>query len=504
MARKSDNAFTMRIAALVGGVLVLGAGGIVIWPFITQFGDQTSEETVASGPCLPSGAKEIWLRNRETARVPGNIQMYYDASGGMQGYVKGGSKVFGNLASQTENFSRSSLFEGNSVGVEFRTFGEYDFDPANPGPPTLAASKDALSDRATYSENDTKIADLLGWVIQSNKAAPRGSKPLSIVVTDLMLDDKEATDDFAASVGGRLQDIVIQERLAVGFLGVKVPFDGPVYVAQGDTESEFGADLRARPLMILIIGDPYHVRSYYEYLRGTDGIVPFSANTPEANHAFSVFSLDASEVVRGSITSAGIDSGFDPVPGTGNLPASIAAARLVTYSFDRSTDDDAEGGLGISLAADADLKPYDVVGDQPIWASDIWRLNSNFSAEDCETGRAWDPFKSLPGQVESDGDKLSYFVTADVMGKLRLRPGTYLFLAAAGRKGLTLENEKSAWMRDWSMSNPKVAENLAASSQREIGTPGLDSLRTKLLTELRLPQRENVWRSASQFIITVE
>ncbi|MEM1194968.1 MAG: hypothetical protein AAGH57_02595 [Pseudomonadota bacterium] len=473
-------------------------------PRLIPADDTNLVENPASGPCLPIGAKQIWLRNREIARMPGSIQVYYDASGGMQGYVTGGSKVFGNLASQAENFSRSSAFGDSPVSVEFRTFGEYNFVADAPVPPALAASKEALSSAATYNEKDTKIADLLGWVISSNKSASSGQKPLSIVVTDLMLDDKEATDDFAASVGGRLQDLAIRERLAVGFLGVKVPFNGSVYVTQNGEERGFDANLRTRPLMILMIGDPHHVRSFYEYLQGTESIPPFSADTPVSNHAFSLFSLDASEVIRGSMSSAGLDSGFEPVSGAAELPPSVSAAQLSTYSFDPSTDEEAEGGLGIELRADADLEPYEVVGNDPIWASDIWRLRNDFSAEDCESNRAWDPLKSLPGPVAWSGDTLSYTLNADVMGKLRLRRGTYLFLAAAGRKGLTLENTKSEWMSEWSMSNAQVAQSLANSSRREIGTPGLEALRSKLLTELMVPQRENVWRSASQFIIRVK
>lgn len=504
MARKAESRINLRVVGLVGGLLLLGAASAVVVPGLIPTDDKDLGEGAGSGPCLPIGAKQIWLRNREIVRMPGSIQVYYDASGGMQGYVTGGSKVFGNLASQAENFSRSSAFKDSPVNVEFRTFGEYNFVADAPVPPALAASKEALSSAATYKENDTKIADLLGWVIASTKSAPSGQKPLSIVVTDLMLDDKEATDDFAASVGGRLQDIAIRERLAIGFLGVKVPFDGPVYVAQNGDEQEFDADLRTRPLMILMIGDPHHVRSFYEYLQGTEGIPPFSADTPVSNHGFSLFSLDASEVIRGSLSSAVLDSGFEPVSGAAELPPSVSAAQLSTYSFASSTDEDAEGGLGIKLEADADLEPYEVVGNDPIWASDIWRLRSDFSAEDCDNNRAWDPLKSLPGPVESSGNTLSYTLNADAMGKLRLRPGTYLFLAAAGRKGLTLDNSQSEWMREWSMSNGQVTQNLANSSRREIGTPGLDALRSKLLTELMVPQRENVWRSASQFIIKVK
>ena len=504
MARKAESPIDLRVAGLVGGLLLVGAALALVVPRLIPSDEMPSAEGGTSGPCLPAGAKQIWLRNREVASTPSSIQVYFDASGGMQGYVKGGGKVFGNLVSQAENFSRSSAFEDRPAAVEFRTFGEYDFDAAAPVPPALAANKGALSNAATYNENDTKIADLLGWVLQSNRSAPSGQKPLSVVVTDLMLDDKEATDDFAASVGGRLQDIVIRERLAVGFLGVKVPFNGPVYVAQGDGERKFDATLRTRPLMILMIGDPHHVRSFYEYLQGTEDIPPFSADTPVANHAFSLFSLDASEVVRGALSSGGLESGFEPVSGSSQLPPSVSAARLSTYSFDPSTDDDVEGGLSLELKADADLKPYEVVGNDPIWASDIWRLRSDFSAEDCDQNRAWDPLKSLPGPVGTNGDTLSYTLNADVMGKLRLRPGTYLFLAAAGRKGLTLDNTKSEWMREWSMSNPQVTQNLASSSRREIGTPGLEALRSKLLTELMVPQRENVWRSAAQFIITIE
>jgi len=509
LARRAESAVNLRIVGLVGGLLVLAVAAIALIFLADRiFGGAKAPEgtTLASGPCLPGGAKQLWLRNRKTARLPKSVQVYFDASGGMQGYVAKNSRVFGNLISQTNNFSRSSFFGQDPVTAEYHTFGEYNFDPAQPKRPTKVTDTKSLSDPATYNEKETKIVDLLNWVIHTSKGGIGAPKPLSIVVTDLMLDDKQATDDFAASVGGRLQELLIRERLAVGFLGVKVAFNGPIYVTQGTAEWGFAAQMRKRPLMILIIGDPYHVRGYYEYLSATKDVAPFSVDPDKASdaHQFSMFSLDASEVERAGLSVSTFDTGFEPVSASDTLPASVAQADLATYAYDTGTDEDIAEGAAFALNAAADLKPYEVVGNDPRWASDVWRLSGDFDPEDCDKGTAWTRVTSLPGRPEVSGDTLSYTLNAGQMRRLRLTDGTYLVQAAAGRIGLSTTDPQSDWMRLWSMPNSAVARSLAQSSQREIGTPGLDTLRNSMLNELMASGRETRWRSASQFIVNVK
>ena len=502
MARKAKSSADISAIGLIGGlvaVVLLVAAAIY---FIRSSGDSADEIVLGDEPCLPSRAMQFWGRDSASSPPPGSITVYVDKSGGMAGYAAG-SQVFGNLITVTDSFSRSSPYSGGEpADVEFRTFGEYSFDASAPAAPPLVENPRDLGSPDAYREQDTRIADILDWVAHSNETNASERGQLSLIVTDLMLDDDQAIDEFAASVGGRLRNLMIDENLAVAFLGVRVPFTGKIYIAglQGNAD----VNIRARPLIVMMIGDPYHVRTYYDYLRSTD-LQPFSPDTPVSNHAFSVFGLEPSEISSGDVTRVGIDSGFEATSSSIGLPASVAQARLRTYRFDSGTDADAEGGLRLDLAANANVAEFEVIGDEPYWFGDVWRLNDNFDPAECATGTVWLRTASLPNNgMTQNGQDLSYMLSPAVIDQLGLDEGTYLFQIAAGQMGLIDNHPSAEWMQEWSMSNREIANNLRRSRRFPIGTPGLEPLRRNLLNELLMPGREQVERSVVQMIVTIE
>lgn len=453
--------------------------------------------------CLPASVRDAETANLASTRPPGDLNVYVDASGGMRGYASAGTpNALGNLMSLSLNFTKSSNYAPSAPGTtRFFRFGDYRFDPKSPEAPALVETAEQLARPAAFNEENTRLADVLRWIEHRHDKAGDGADPLSIVVTDLMLDDREAVDAFEASVGGALRNLMIDEKLSVGLLAVRVPFDGNVFVG----DAALRAAVPDRPLIILMIGDPFQVRAFYDYL-DTSEIAPFSSDTALTNRRFALFGLEASAIADAAPQLSGTGSGFSSrsfsldVPGTQDLKK---------FSFrPGAADEDSKARLRVRLDAGANKESYEVIGDEPVSVGFVWQLDeAAFDPAACNPQQVWSHYARLgPDRALSKGQQAVYSLGPDEMEAAGMdRKGTYLVQMIAGQRGLVREHEAVEWMGEWSDTNDRLTSRLRQSeTTRGLGVPGLQPLRNILLAELLIPGREEIERSSAQFVIRTE
>lgn len=442
---------------------------------------------------------ETRSRSADLQREPGDVVVYLDASGGMAGYTAGLPNAIGNLATITRDFAQSSLYPDDKKGkVTFRRFGEYQFNAAEPLAPATIEDTNAFARPAAYTEKDTRIGDLLNWIKHERST---GVAPLSVIVTDLMLDDKEAVDQFEASVGGTLRNMIIKDDLALGIMAVRVPFSGKIFL--GPTTVQ--ASMADRPLVIMLLGQPYQVRKFYEYL-GTTQAAPFSDDTPQSERAFALFGLEAGSIVLAEPSAEGVSRAFSQLPAKTRVPGAddIASVRFKASAEER----DPKSGMLLQLAANAGVADFEVIGNSPVYSASVWKLDTDgLTPKKCQSGAAWLNLGGLPPTGwKVSGQDVIYRLTAEEMKQAGLTDqGLYMIELVAGQQGVVKDHPAAAWMQDWSMDNSEIVERLArAGGATRIGVPGLEPLRRILLAELTMPGSEKIKRTATHLIIETE
>lgn len=497
LAKKIETGSNWKLIAIPAAVAVFAAlAGLGYW--ISN--RDTGPVTIASQSCLPGEVAKNRANSSFAQRNPGNVRVYFDASGGMAGYVSQSPNAIGNLVTLSRSFVQSSLYPAGGAKVEFRKFGTYRFDPQQPAAPALVADPAEFARPPIYNEPESRIADVLRWVGQDRKSiADPSARPLSVLVTDLMLDDRAAIDDFEASVGGLLRNMMIEDGLAVGILAVRVPFNGKIFIGP----TGYPAAMSDRPMVILLIGSPYQVRAFYDYL-DTSEQQPFAATTPALARAFALFGLEPGAITLTDPALSGVSTGFLNRPASIKIPGASGIPSFV-FTADKVKN---KGGIQIPLEANAGVRDFEVIGNEPLSESAVWKADpAALDKKGCASGAAWLRVGSLPlSGWKKSGQTLTYNLDAEGMKIAGLdQPGLYMVQLVAGQRGIVENHPAAAWMTAWSMSNEDLASRLSGSrGAAGTGVAGLEPLRRILLTELRLPGNQAIKRSASQAIIETE
>jgi hypothetical protein len=185
------------------------------------------------------------------------------------------------------------------------------------------------------------------------------------------------------------------------------------------------------------------------------------------------------------------------------------AEKLQSFTFNSdSARPEAKGGVTMTLQANAGVKDYEVVGNEPVWESTVWKLSSaGADRASCKSGAAWSYVGSLPASGwKRAGQTLSYQIDGSMMKRAGLdQKGVYVVQMLAGQQGIVADHPAAAWMNEWSMSNSDLAQRLTSSSSAtRVGVPGLAQLRSVLLAELRMPGHQTIKRTAGHIIIQSE
>ncbi len=507
MARqKSRQSVSPIIPVILVVVLLVALFGAGAYYFLTR--DKGDEDSSPLAQCVPRDVAAFTGQGTNVPAAPQKINIFFDGSGGMAGYVSpkvtgdNGANIIGDLITGTRNFVQGSLYPEGDGQVAFRSFGEKISAPINT-PENYAREAAYRCPQGGCDNQETRTDTLMRYInAERKKAGDAGRGELNVIVTDLMLDNKDAVDSFEASVGGQLRIAIIEDNLAVGILGIQTDFAGNIYQA-GD---RFDAQVR-RPLIIMMIGQPKHVRAYYDYLTSSE-IPPFSkAQADQGRLDFALFGQEPGTMDLSAPTVRGTGSGFRQTRITDDKRLLSLFGDLPQYEYGGSENSDAaENGLAIRLKADASVAEYEVIGNDPQYSSSVWRLNADAANNaSCARDALWNGVSGLPEKGwMTQGQNVGYLLSADMLEKSAMRgSGIYLVQAVAGQTGLMVPHKAAAWMDEWSMSSDQIARNLQKGAP-SIGTPGLARVRAILERELDTQGRKSVPRSATHFLLKVQ
>ena len=503
MARQKNKkqSFPVALVAIVAVILlcVVGVAGYFL------LGGDKAEVAIAAKQCLPPAVETVLAAERDVKAAPAQVNIYLDGSGGMAGYVSdelGTVNIVGNLISAARNFTQSAAYTDQPQGnLVFRSFGEKVGDPIET--PEIFARPDAYRCPQGGCDNQETHIDTLLRTINAERKAAKGkaASELNVIVTDLMLDNPAAADSFEASVGGQLRTALIENNLAIGIMGVKTGFSGTVYY-QGQ---KFTRNLR-RPLVMIMIGQPKHIRAFYDYLTAS-GIPDFDPAVGDDRMAFALFGQEPGTMQVAEPRLLGTDTGFSRTRLSDDTALQARLGDLPQFTADPAADGaEPDTGLAIEMAANASVAPYEIIGRVPRYAAQIWRLNAGaIKSPACAPSVLWTRIGALPntGWIVK-GQEIGYLLSMKQLESSALRnPGTYLVQTVAGQTGLQTPHPASAWMDAWSMPPEAIRAGLQQGAPY-IGAPGLAPLRAILENELKAGGRDTIPRSASHFVLQTQ
>jgi hypothetical protein len=162
LAKRIENKTNWKLLAIPVALLVLVAVGWFGW----HLANPVAPISITAKSCLPRDVAVNRANSSAATRNPGNVQVYFDASGGMAGYVAQSPNAIGNLITLTRSFASGSA----GAAIEFRSFGTYRFDEAEPVAPVLVAEPTAFAKPAAYTERESRIVDVLKWIVHRSDA----------------------------------------------------------------------------------------------------------------------------------------------------------------------------------------------------------------------------------------------------------------------------------------------------------------------------------------------
>jgi hypothetical protein len=395
--------------------------------------------------CLPEAARP-WLASAEApaaAASGGAVDVYVDGSGSMVGYLRGATAdrrpLQDLLASLTlvtaEGASAPAATRYNLFGARIRPLDAARADLLVREDPYLCNGAAAAA--GPCDNQESRLDVVLGRVAESPPAS------LAVVVTDLWLSTSEMSASGPMAVGAPVAQMLGQGR-AVGVLGVRAPYRGPVYDLPGGGTY---AGATARPLYVLLIGPVERVTAVRDGLAKA-GVRGFET----ADARWSLFTTTPASGAAATATPFQLTGGALTARPVLPPSAGIAVQQLTLSAGAALQERVRPGPAGLS-AASFDPATETAMRDGAVWqgptrgATKVWRLKGdNPCAAD-----AWTPLADYP-----DGWSEGAFTLAASEASARLpKGGTYLLSGTLTRAGLTTPNPANAWMREWSF-NPST------------------------------------------------
>lgn len=386
-----------------------------------------NQATTRDAPCLPAtGAEDAAPARAERAHV------YIDRSQSMSGYVSpelGRSQALADLL---------RLFERQlptvAPAVDYRAFGA-DIDEAalELSALSLFASPAAYNCRACDNQ-ESHIDKVLDEIARAPGTA------MHLVVTDLWLDNRSFRGSDEVALGEPLRAILRSGR-AVGVIGIRAPFSGPVYNVPGIPGGNVYRDARERPLFVLMVGPPDSLAEVHRRL-----IESRSPALAPDRLQFSLYSAALSDAAP-ELGVATRRRGASRVRAlrAGNLREQPQFQIALNY---------AEQGRG-SIEGAFSLAPRT---DHMVWQGDVaertrvWQLQREDALDQCPAD-TWVELESLRGAWRPSGEPGRFIFSVDHrLGERLPAPGTYYLLGELGVSGLTVPNPQTGWMEEWSLS----------------------------------------------------
>lgn len=439
-----------------------------------------SDGPTAAGDCVPEAARP--------AKAPPeppplrSLQVYIDGSQSMAGYVRPGLGIANPMADLLRLLSRYG--DGQSVPATFAAFGReiVEIDPA--------AAVDRYSREATYTcagcdKNESRIDNVL------EASARAHGDSLTLIVTDLWLDNQSFAGSPEVALGGPLQDTLRQGR-AIGVIGLSAPFNGAVYGVPGVGTHKLAGE---RPLFLIALGNPSDVLRLKEAL--------FTSQSPifakERSH-FTLYTTQWNVPVVGhrSVSAQGGGVQRDNVLGPDALP------RVPQFKIEGSVAAGQQGRVAVAVNQDAAF-PEGLVWKGPVRATTrVWQLSSDAELEICAAG-TWREMGGLPSTWQKPlkpTEPPRFLLGAEAAGTLP--PGNaYYILGEVGTSSLSVPNPDSAWLREWSLAADDAA-TFTAGAPTNFKALNLASLAALMDQEVARQTPKGVLTNRFGFVARIE
>lgn len=460
---------------------VRGGRAVAIVALLGAAASCSPQASKTARDCLPEGVRAATSKPSDAF---GRVQIYIDGSQSMAGYFSpaaGSTNPMADILRLVDRLGREQ-----SVPVEFAAFGREIV--AIPREAALGpySRQERYNCRGGGCDNqESRIDNVLDGVA----SMPRDA--LSVVVTDLWLDNLSFAGSSQVALGGPLQDVLRQGK-AIGVLGSMAPFAGPIFGVPG-AGTYRGA--RERPLFVIIVGPPAAVVKLKDRLLQSE-----SPHLAAERVRFSLFSTDMALPPLGPPKLRPIGGGVArrSVLGPGIL------AGVPQYRLQRGLALQQGGSIRASHDPSAAFPEGAVWSGPARLTTRVWRLSDPADLEKCAAGTwreiprlsdAWRPDGPESGTAEFALDSRSTAPLAD--GNI------YYVLAEMGTKGLAVPNPQTQWIRDWSLS-PADSAAFAADQPETFKALNVASLAELMEREVARQRPSGVTALRFGFIVQID
>ena len=423
--------------------------------------------------CLPPGLPQPAPSPR---LLP--IEVYFDGSQSMSGFAEPGPSAVRPLGDLLR------LLADQGAPVRYHAFGKTIAD--------LTPARAALYDRPQVY-NCKACDNQESWIDDVLRAVARApADRISLVVTDLWLDNHAFHGSLQVAFGGPLAKLIVPAPgatsvPALAVLGIRAPYRGRIYDLPGGGSPRFEGE---RPLFVLIAGPEREVAAVRTMLR--------QSHSP---------AFDAEHLHEAVFTAGGTARlATPPVPAGGGVTTAAplaGAPGLAHYRFDRTLAARQRGAVAGRYAPALAATPGEVWQGGPAASSRVWVMGDAAALARCTPG-AWRPLPALRASwrvgAGSGGAGAFRF---DATNSESLRAGeTYLVAGSIGTAALATPNPDTQWLRDWSL--PADAAGFAASRPRMFKTLGLADLATLMEADVARATPRGRAMLGFQFAVSVE
>lgn len=428
--------------------------------------------------CVPSDSARANFRPAgEVARAT-NLAVYIDGSQSMAGFNNATTRELrpmGDLVALIQ--SRASDYENAAFYAFGREIGEISGDAASsyatPGPYNCSGC----------DNQESRLDQVL------NAATKAGPDTVSVIITDLWLDNKSFAGSPQVALGRPLR-AALQAGLSIGVIGIRAPFDGAVYDVPGVGTYRGASEL---PLYVLAIGPEEDISALQIALTQSGG-PSFAASRME----YSLFSKESNNpFIPPQLRSIGAGA-------SRALVSEHKALRgLPQYSIDLNVAEAQKGQLGRTVSFQTTLRNGLVWQGELAERTDAWRLASQNDLAQCGPG-TWQRLSEIDGlwrPRDQDG-KATFSFGHEVAAQLR--PGNIYYLEPKfGSNEVGVPNVANQWMREWALDESN-AQALVEAGTGPFKTLNLADLATILEQELSRQVPDGRTAIAFGFILKVE
>ena len=324
-----------------------------------------------------------------------------------------------------------------------------------------ARGQSAICQRCGFSE--TRLDSLLKQISVNDNA------PLSIVVTDLWLDNNDLLDSRSLSLSRPLRDIMSSGK-AVGIIGIRAPYSSEVYdvPVAGSTKTIRSGIVSERPFFILLIGKPSEVLGFKDMLYRD----VLASDSGRENYV-SVFSpvpiTGSSEDASGANKLAVMKPHGDQTPFSyGSFYVSdreeisvvnLNLRQVANLSLEQDQDTSSSQPQGLLVPMDGrSVSSIDL-------SSNTWELEGPWS-DACDSDAdlvSWVKINDFPKTIlteKAGANRLIYSGSEDDWLDLP-RGATYYMEWSASSVGAVIHGDQS-WTSNWSFT-PEVGSELIAN-----------------------------------------